>query len=292
MSGPADRFEARSRSVRRVLAAILGLNLLVAAAKAVAGHLGGVLSLQADAYHSAFDAGSNVIGLISIALAMRPPDPRYPYGHRKLEVFGAALIGVFLALAAWTVLGEAVSRMASGAASHGGPLQLGVAGATLAINIGVAAYESRAARRLGSALLGADAAHTWSDVLTTGAVIAALLAPAADAWISMGIAAMIALLGVRVLRRTASVLADRAVLDSAAVARVAMAVPGVRDCHEIRTRGAADAVFVDLRIHLDPKMTLEEAHARCHDVEERLRAAFPGVRDVVVHPEPEVEGHR
>ena len=291
MSGPGDEFEVRSRSVRRVLAVILGLNLAVAVAKWMAGHVGGVLSLQADAYHSAFDAGSNVIGLISIGLAMRPPDPRYPYGHRKLEVFGAALIGVFLAVAAWVVLGEAVARMASGSASHGGRLQLGVAGATLLVNIGVAAYESRAARRLGSALLAADAAHTWSDVLTTGAVIAALLLPAADAWISIGIAAMIGLLGVRVLRRTASVLADRAVLDADAVARAVREVTGVRDCHEIRTRGSADAVFVDLRIHLDPKMTLEEAHERCHEVEERLRAEFPGIRDVVVHPEPEVEGH-
>jgi divalent metal cation (Fe/Co/Zn/Cd) transporter len=75
------------------------------------------------------------------------------------------------------------------------------------------------------------------------------------------------------------------------VARAAREVPGVRDCHAVRTRGTADAVFADLRIHLDPAMPLQEAHELTHQVERRLRERFPNLRDVVVHPEPQTEQH-
>ena len=43
---------------------------------------------------------------------------------------------------------------------------------TLVVNLWVVAYEMREGRRLKSEVLRADAKHTRSDVLTTGAVLA------------------------------------------------------------------------------------------------------------------------
>ena len=40
-----------------------------------------------------------------------------------------------------------------------------------------------------------------------------------------------------------------------------MAVPGVLGCHQIRTRGSADHVFLDLHVWLPADMPLTEAHA-------------------------------
>jgi len=76
-----------------------------------------------------------------------------------------------------------------------------------------------------------------------------------------------------------------------AVAREAKAVDGVRDCHEVRTRGTSDAIFADLRLHVDGDVPLSRAHDIGHLVEERLKRAFPGLRDVVVHLEPDNESH-
>ena len=65
---------------------------------------------------------------------------------------------------------------------------------------------------------------------------------------------------------------------------------GVRCCDEIRTRGLARHVFMDLCIHVDPAMTIAGAHTVAHNVEERLKQSFPGVAEVVVHVEPEDHG--
>jgi divalent metal cation (Fe/Co/Zn/Cd) transporter len=75
------------------------------------------------------------------------------------------------------------------------------------------------------------------------------------------------------------------------VKKAALAVEGVRECHEVRTRGTRDAIFADLRIHVDGGMPLAQAHELGHRVEERLKAAFPGLRDVVIHLEPDDPTH-
>ena len=72
---------ARTRGIRRVLWIVLGLNLAVAAAKYLYGAASGSIAMQADGFHSLFDGTSNVIGLIGLALAVRPPDRDHPYGH-------------------------------------------------------------------------------------------------------------------------------------------------------------------------------------------------------------------
>ena len=59
--------------------------------------------MEADGFHSLFDGASNVIGLVGMWFASRPADDEHPYGHAKFETFAAALIGVMLAFAGYTV---------------------------------------------------------------------------------------------------------------------------------------------------------------------------------------------
>ncbi|MGB4756661.1 MAG: cation transporter, partial [Candidatus Methanoculleus thermohydrogenotrophicum] len=66
--------------VQRVFIIILALNLAVALAKAVFGIIAGSVSMIADALHSGFDSFSNIVGIIAIYLARKPPDPEHPYG--------------------------------------------------------------------------------------------------------------------------------------------------------------------------------------------------------------------
>jgi cation diffusion facilitator family transporter len=95
-----------------VLGAVLALNLLVAVAKLGWGIFSHSAAMQADGFHSLFDGTSNVIGLIGIGLASRPPDRDHPYGHVKFETYASAAIGAMLMLAAWRVGSSALERLA------------------------------------------------------------------------------------------------------------------------------------------------------------------------------------
>ena len=283
--------DPRVAAIKRVLAVILLLNLLVAAAKGLVGWATGSLSVAADALHSTLDGASNVVGLIAITLAAAEPDHDHPYGHRKFEVLGALGIGVLLAFAAWHILAEAWSRWRTPKSIEADWIAFAVMGATMVVNIVVTVYERRRGTELQSEVLLADSAHTRSDVLATAGVIASLVAARYDLrWLDVAVAVaisgLIAWAAVRVALSGASVLADRAVLDPADVSKVVLGVEGVIQCHEVRTRGTRDAIFADLRIHLPPELSLVRAHEIGHQVERRLKEAYPGLRDVVVHVEP------
>ncbi len=283
--------ETTGRGVRRVLWITLGLNIVVSLGKIVVGKLSGSLSMVADGYHSLVDGSNNVIGLFVARLAYAPPDPGHNYGHRKFE--SAATLGIALALLAlaYNVVEGAFLGAKSGAQPEIGPLNWIVMAATLGVNLFVATYEAREGRRLGSAYLVADAAHTRSDIYVTLGVVVSFAGvraglPWVDSVVAAAIAAFIALLAVRILVGAFHVLTDRSAIPPERIVEVVSRVPGVRGCRDARTRGSSGAVYVDLVAFVDGSASLREAHDVSDRIEGAVRAAFPGVVDVVVHLEP------
>jgi cation diffusion facilitator family transporter len=277
--------------VQRVLWITLALNLGVSAGKIAVGLLSGSLAMVADGYHSLVDGSNNVIGLIVAAYAFRPPDRGHPYGHRKFETAAAAGIGGALLFLAYHVLEAALARVAEPALPEIGPLNWVVMGVTMAVNLSVSWYEDREGRRLKSAFLVADATHTRADLLVSLGVVATFAAARvkltwADPVAALAITAVIAVQAVRILVSAFHVLTDRAAIDPERIESLARDVAGVREVRDVRTRGRGDAVYVDLTVHLDGQVTLQEAHAVADRIEERLKAAHPEIVDVVVHPEP------
>jgi cation diffusion facilitator family transporter len=204
-----------------------------------------------------------------------------------------ASIGIllFLLLALFEILETAIGRLRTGGAPEVSPGAFAVMGATLVVNIAVAAYERRAARRLQSEVLLADSHHTTSDVLTSCTVIVALLGvwagyPAADGWAALVVAVFIGRACWEIFSDTSRTLGDRIAIGEAEVREVVCGVPGVLGCHHIRSRGSADHVFLDLHVWLAPDMPLIDAHALSHVVKDRVMEHFPQIKDAVIHIEP------
>lgn len=286
----------RMRSIRRVLWTILLLNLGVAAAKYAWGTLSGSASMQADGIHSVFDSAGNVVGLVGISLAARPADAGHPYGHAKFETYASLVIGVLLLLAAFEVGSSAAAKLAAGSyTAEVGPMSFVVMAGTLAVNLGVTVYERRFAKRLKSEVLAADANHTLSDALVSVGVIAGLAAvalgfPMADPIMALVVTAAILATAYDVFKHALATLSDRARIPEGDLRAAALAVPGVRGVHRIRTRGTEGEVYADLHVLVDPSMTVADAHRLADEVETGVKERFANVIEVLVHIEPN-DGH-
>ena len=288
MAEPTSRYSA----VSRVLFRVLVLNLLVAAAKIVFGYASGAISILSDGFHSLTDAASNVVGLVGVHAAGRPPDEDHPYGHRKYETVAAAAVTLFLLLVMIEVLRNAFNYLSGRRAPHEiTNASFVVMMVTVGVNLIVIWYESREAKRLGSEVLLADAMQTRGDVWSSVTVIAALAGarsglPILDPLAALVVAGFIGHAGYQIARATTGILSDRIVMSDADLKRVVMSVPGVLGCHHIRTRGSADHVFLDLHIWLPPDMRLSDAHDLSHVVKDRLMARYPQIGDAIIHIEP------
>jgi cation diffusion facilitator family transporter len=282
---------ARHQAVSGVLGRVLILNLAVAVAKLALGYATGAVSVVSDGFHSLADSASNVIGLIGLRAARKPPDLDHPYGHRKFETLSAGGIFVFLILAVVEIGRGALKRLGSAEPLHVTWVSFAVMIATLMVNLGVVRYEARAGRRLTSELLLTDAVHTRSDVFATVGVLFSLTAvwlgyPILDPIAGIAIAVLIARTSYEIAQNMTGILADRMVIDEEQIRDAVMGVPEVLGCHHIRTRGSLDHVFLDLHVWLPADARLRDAHRLSHVVKDQLMERFPQIADAIIHIEP------
>ena len=292
-----DRAARRLDQIASVLWRILWLNVAVAVAKLLYGWKSGAIAMTADGIHSLLDASSNVIGLVGIAVARRPPDANHPYGHRKYETFAALGVAVMLFAGCQQVIGAVMARLRDPTPPTITALGFVVIGLTIAINVFVVWVERRAGKALGSELLTSDAAHTASDVAASLLVLGSFLAarwgaPWTDVVAALIIVVLVAIAGIRILLGTLSTLSDERRIPPDQVEGAALEEPGVLEAHNVRSRGPQDDIHLDLHILVDARMAIAAAHAVGHRVEQRLRERWPGLTDVVVHVEPALESER
>lgn len=283
--------DTRYSQVARVLWGVLLLNVLVAGIKIALGSLTGSVSIVSDGFHSLTDSASNVVALVGISIARRPPDRNHPYGHRKYETIASLAILVFLVIVLVEVLTAAYHRFRYGGAVKVFPEGIGIMVVTLIVNLVVVRYETRVGKRLNSEVLLADAKHTRSDVFTSVTVLSALVGvgagyPWLDPLAAVLVAGFIGHACWEIAQHASRILSDEIVIAEDDLREVVLSVPDVIGCEKIRTRGSADYVFLDLHIWLDGATPLEAAHATSHVVKDRLMARYPQIADVIIHIEP------
>ena len=282
-----DRYD----DVVRVLWRVLLANLAVALAKIILGYATGTVSILSDGFHSITDTASNVVALVGVGVARRPPDADHPYGHRKFETMASVGILVFLILVLVQVLSASADRLLHGGTPRVFPEGIGLMVVTLVVNMFVVSYELREGRRLRSEVLLADAKHTRSDVLTSIAVLGALFGvwlgyPLLDPLAALVVAGFVGHACWSIAQDASRILSDQIVIAEREVRDVVQSVAGVLGCEKIRTRGSVDYAFLDLHLWLDGAMPLEAAHSTSHVVKDKLMLKFPQLVDVVIHIEP------
>ena len=289
---PPPSAHIRYSEVSTVLTRVLVLNLVVATAKIAFGYASGAISILSDGFHSLTDSAANVVALVGVQAAHRPPDEDHPYGHRKYETVAAAALTVFLVLMFVEVLRNAFNHLSGRTAPQAiSPVSFVVMALTIGVNLYVVSYESRAAERLGSEVLLADALQTRGDVWSSLTVIVALAGvrlgwPILDPLAALVVGGFIGWAGYQIARATTRILSDRMVIAESDLEQVVLSVPGVLGCHHIRTRGSSDHVFLDLHVWLSPEMRLVDAHALSHVVKDRLMTRYPQIADAIIHIEP------
>lgn len=230
-----DDDETNAR-VRRVLWATLFLNCAVAATKIGYGYWADIISLQADGFHTTFDALANVIGLVALGIARQPPDVEHPYGHRKLEVAASLVIGLFVLLG-FVEVGRAVWLSATaGTTPSISPAAYGIVIATIVVNLVISVWEHRAGEAYDSMILKSDAAHTFSDSLAALSVLAGMYlvesgVPVGDLLAALAVMLFIGMTAYRVLREGLDVIVDSSHLDPRNVRAVVESVEAVESCH-------------------------------------------------------------
>lgn len=283
------------RSVQGETASAVGIavNLILAAVKAAAGLAAGSAALLADAFHSGADGVASGAILAGFRISRRPADACHPYGHGKAESIAGKVVAVLLILAGLNIGLWALRRALGPPAVPPGGLALAAAALSIAVKEGMFRYQAAVARRIDSDALLASAWEQRSDSLSSVAALAGVAGaraglPFLDPLAGAVVAAMVIQLGYRLFRRFADELMDK--FDHPelinAIAGAVEAVPGAKRVHSIRARHVGHEVLVDLKIAVDPALSVAAGHDIAHRARQAVLDQVERVADVMVHVDP------
>jgi len=288
------------RTCRMAMASI-AVASLVLVIKYLAYWTTGSVALYSDALESIVNVLTALVAFGAIRISARPADRRHQFGHHKAEYFSAVLEGVLIIVAALLILSAAWGALRAPRAMTEPWLGLAISGIATAINATWSWTLIRNGQLWRSPALIADGWHLFSDVATSIGVITGLALSALTGWtiLDPALAALVAInilfAGWRVVISSVSGLMDEAVdgeIGRRIRAVISESAAGALEAHDIRTRTAGRATFIDFHLVVPGTMSVADAHRICDRIERALEAEIDGA-EIVIHVEPEGEArHR
>ncbi len=270
------------------------LDLALAIGKIIGGIFTQSFALVTDGIHSLTDAVSDVFVLLLARLAHTAPDPEHPYGHGRFETLGTIAMGILFFTTAGILLYDSSIRLRQ-AESLPIPATAGLFIALLSIasKEWIYHYTMAVARRLNSSLLKANAWHSRSDAISSIAVLVGILAAQQGyAWMDtvagVFVSLIIAKVGWELCADSLKELVDTAVPEQRQqqIKRSILDVDGVRGITSIRTRSSGGKIILELRLLVDPRISVSEGHQIGEQVSRNLTGNFSDIGDVTVHIDP------
>lgn len=271
------------------------VGLIVLGLKLLSWQMTGSIALFSDALESTVNVATAIAALIAIRVAARPADANHPYGHHKAEFFSAIIEGAMIIVAALLILREAWHGFTT-------PRVLDAPLSGIAVNMLASVINAawcwiliHQGRRLRSPALVADGKHLLSDVISSVGVTIGVLLAIETGWplLDPGMAAIVALnilwSGWKVMEESLSGLMDESVADDTlrkVRAAISTEAAGAVEAHDLRTRHAGQATFIEFHLVVPGSLTVSDAHAMCDRVEAAIKAVIDSAI-ITIHVEPE-----
>jgi cation diffusion facilitator family transporter len=281
-----------SREKERAAASSLAVAIALTSMKAIVGILTNSLGIISEALHSGLDLVAAATTVYAVNISGMPPDRDHHYGHGKYESFSAMVeVLLLLGTCAWITY-EALQRLFFREAHiEATPIAFIIMMISIVLDYSRSRILYRTAKKYKSQALEADALHFSTDIMSSSVVILGLLFVSfgyriADPLAALGVVVVVAVLSLRLGKRTVAVLLDRAPegLAEAIVAEVER-IPGIQSCGRVRVRPSGAQYFVDLEVSIDRSVSFERVNSLVVDVEHAVRKLAPN-SDIVVRTQP------
>ncbi len=276
----------------------VGLGMLVI--KVGAYFLTGSTAILSDAAESVVHVGAVGFATYSLWLSHTPPDEDHLYGHERISYFSAGVEGGLIMAAALFILYESVPEL--WAKSEIQDLDWGVGLVALAgvINAVLGGYLVHLGKKENSLILEANGKHVLTDTWTSVGVVVGLLLVIATGWtildpiLAILVATNILFSGYHLVRRASSGLMDKANPTQDKLIRGILQdaeAEGICRFHELRHRNTGRTAWVEVHLLFPLESSLQDAHRKATEIEQRIHTALPGEVIVTTHLEPQ-ENHR
>lgn len=282
--------------VTKVSFVTIFLNVLLAILKFLAGIISNSGAMISDAIHTLSDVFSTIIVIIGVKLSNKKSDKEHQYGHERLECIASILLSVVLFITGLGIGVNCIEKVFSGDYSN---MVIPGVFAPVAAVISVVLkewmywYTRKAAKKIDSSAMLADAWHHQSDALSSiGAFIGILGArigfPVLDLAASFIISICICKAAFDIFYDAVNKLIDRSCSEEI-VDKMKVIIEMQDDLikiDDIKTRLFGNRIYVDVEISLDGNRSLYDTHTVAEKVHDTIEKEFSAVKHCMVHVNP------
>ncbi len=288
---PNSAEKSKNSAIRLSIVTATSLTFL----KVILGLATQSMSVVASAVDSLMDILVSTVNYISLREASKPADYDHAYGHGKIESLAGLFQSLFISGSGIFLVYESCRRLIHGQMIvHIGTAIWVMVVSTIATFFLVRRLQS-VASRTNSLIVGTEALHFTTDLVTNvGVVLALLLVRWSghviwDLLIALVIALYILKQSFGIMKNAIDELIDRALPEEiqADIRKLILSYDSrVLGLHNLRTRKIGDKKFVDFHVELDKSLGFEEAHNLTEDLIEAIKKRYPD-SDVNAHFDPQ-----
>ncbi|MBP1930447.1 cation diffusion facilitator family transporter [Ammoniphilus resinae] len=282
-------------------AAWLGIigNIALAAIKGIIGMVANSKALIADAVHSASDVIGSFAVLIGLKAAQKPPDEDHPYGHGKAESIAAIIVSILLFIVGLEV-GYSSLKSFFLPLEAPGMIAIYAAFGSIVVKEMLFRYKYSLGKKLNSQALIANAWEHRSDVYSSFAALVGIGGAILGGWLNspfllyldplagLAVSILVLKMAYNIMKESIHNTLDRVIDRENAKELVESVerVEGVMKVNSLLARENGHYVIVDVKIGVQPDITVEAGHAIGKEVKMRLMSDYSHVHDVMVHVNP------
>lgn len=284
----------RVKVATRVSILTVIVNIFLSVIKVIIGLVGHSSSIVADGIHSMTDVFTTVIAFVGVRLSAKKADEDHQYGHEKFEPVMSKVLATVLIVTALLIGYNGIKNMFNvEALVKPSVLNLFAAGISIVTKEWMYHYTVKAADKINSGALKADAWHHRSDAMSSiGSLIgvggAILGFKFFDPLAAVVIAVIILKVAVDIYLKSVDEVMDKSADDETIqlIRDTATAVEGVLSIDLLLTRQHASVLYVDMEIGVKGDLTLWKAHDIAEEVHEEIEKHIPTVKHCMVHVNP------
>ena len=269
--------ETKQRAAIGKRAGLVGLlcNFLLAGSKLAVGTLASSMAIFADGLNNLSDGASSLVTLLGFKLGERPADPEHPYGHARYEYLAALTVAVMILVIGVELAKSSLHKILNPAPIAFSWLMLAVLVGSILVKAWMMLFYKKQGKKINSTTLLAASEDSRNDVLTTAAVLAAVLVEKLSGWQIDGImgilvAAFILFSGAKLAKETLSPLLGEGATKELArqVTAYIKSFPLVLGCHDLMVHDYGPGRrYASLHVELDSREDPMACHELIDDME-------------------------
>lgn len=266
-------------------------NVFLCAGKFIAGLLSGSMSVTADAVNNLSDASSGVIGLIGFKLSERSADKEHPYGHGRYEYLAGFMVAALIMIIGAELLRDSIMKIISPSEVEFGIVTVAVLAASILVKLCMMLFYKRIGRKINSETIIATAADSRNDVISTSAVLAALIiSHFCDVYLDGIMGALVALFilysGVGLVKDAMDPLLGKAPSAETVekIREKILSYDGILGTHDLMIHDYGPGrQFASVHV----EMSADTGFVECHEIIDRIERDFLAEgMNMLVHPDP------